>query len=372
MKSRMMKKTLAVALSATMAMGMSVTAFAADTTPSADPSTETEAPIYSFDVTDVVVPTTFVTAFNPDELTVKKDTSDTTGVNDQVLSKNYGILNKSTKDKIVTVDLTVTDKNTDKIVFVDSDADATGAEKGEYAVHLEVVPADTTEVQVGGSSAASADKTTDGAKLSDVTMTPAAGKGVTLKAGSNSIGFILDKAVYTGKASGGLTMGDLGNDVGSKFELTGVAAAGKGITGFTFDGALNKNAEWTKLTAGIDIKAVYTFANAEGETPITGTGAMVELVSAPTFSSTTVGVINFAAGKGEKAFASLTQITAPWEGTPFDLTSYATVAADMSTITIDSAILGGWAEKTENPTATIYFKNAAGEDEEATVVLKTY
>ena len=190
MKSRMMKKTLAVALSATMAMGMSVTAFAEDPAPGTDPSTEVEAPIYSFDVTDVVVPTTFVTAFNPDELTVKKDASDTTGVKDQVLSKNYGILNKSTKDKIVTVDLTVTDKNTDKIVFVDSDADATGAEKGEYAVHLEVVPADTTEVQVGGASAASADKTTDGTKLSDVTMTPAAGKGVTLKAGSNSIGFI--------------------------------------------------------------------------------------------------------------------------------------------------------------------------------------
>ena len=33
MRSKMMKRTLAVALSATMVMGMSATAFAADTTP---------------------------------------------------------------------------------------------------------------------------------------------------------------------------------------------------------------------------------------------------------------------------------------------------------------------------------------------------
>ncbi|GFI50134.1 hypothetical protein IMSAGC020_01340 [Lachnospiraceae bacterium] len=365
MKSKMMKKTLAVTLSTTMIIGMSATAFAADT----DPSTSVDAPIYSFDVEQVVVPTQFVTAFNPDELEVKTGSTTSTA---QVLSKNYGILNKSTKDKIVTIDFTVTDKNTDKITFVESDDAATSANKGVYAVHLAAVPADSSEVKIGTASAA---VNTDGAALADVAMTPATGKEVTLKAGSNQMAFKLDKAVYSAKTDNELELGgtnQTGNDVSSNFEITGIATGGAGITGFTFAGALNKNADWTALASGIEIKAVYTFKNAEGETPIAGTGAMVDVVSGPVFSSVDVGVINITAGKGDQAFESLTQITAPWDGTPFDLTSYATLAADKTTITVDSGILGGWAGISENPTATIKYTNVAGEEGEATVVLKTF
>lgn len=86
MKTKMVKKLFAVVLSAAMVMGMSATVMAADTTTG-------EAPIYSFDVENVIVPTTFVTAFNPDGLIVKK--SDGTTSTAPIQSMNYGILNKS-------------------------------------------------------------------------------------------------------------------------------------------------------------------------------------------------------------------------------------------------------------------------------------
>lgn len=355
MKSRMMKKIFAGAMSATLVMGMSLTAAAAST---GDTTTGT-APIYSFDVEQVVVPTTFVVAFNPDELEVKTGTSSSS--TDQVLSKNYGILNKSTKDKIVTVTLTVEDKNTgdNTVTFVASDSDAKGAEAGEYAIHLAAAPADATEVRVG-SSPVSADKDTTGTALADVTMTAATAEAVTLNAGENQIAFKLDKGVYTAKSGSELTLGTAtGNDVSSNFELTNVAGAGKGITGFTFTGAINKNADWTKLTAGIEISAVYSFANANGETPITGTGAMVEVAptnAAPTFTAET-GKITYTEGAGDLALDSITKIEASWGGTFYDVTNQLDDDGN-GTLTIKAANVDAWGA---DPVPTkITYTNAAG------------
>ena len=146
-------------------------------------------PIFSFDVEQVVVPTQFVTAFNPDELSVKVGTGTST---DQVLSQSYGILNKSSKDKLVTVDLKVTDQNAagaNKVTFVDTDAEVDSADKDTYAIHLTAVPADDSEVKVGDTPT-SADKDTLAAALGKVTMTKAAaGKEVTLKDGNNQMAF---------------------------------------------------------------------------------------------------------------------------------------------------------------------------------------
>ena len=86
-----MKKMFALTLGATMAMGTAMPVMASDPT--------VTAPIYSFEKIDVVVPTTYKVAFNPEGLTVKTD--DSTGTStDQILSKNYGILNKSNKDMV--------------------------------------------------------------------------------------------------------------------------------------------------------------------------------------------------------------------------------------------------------------------------------
>lgn len=384
MKRKNVKQVIAAVMSAALVMGMPMAAWAAegdenDNNPAAtEIKAEVEAPIYSFDVTNVVVPTSLVVAFNPDKLVVKTGGTNTSQA--QVLSKNFGMLNKSNKDKIVTVTLKVQDLNDGKITFVDSDADATGAAEGEYAVHLAVVPADATEVKVGDTPA-SADKDTAGAAMASVDMTAATAQAVTLEAGDNAIAFVLGKGTYTAVSGSELELGGSGmngNNVGNNLELTSVAADGKGITAFTFTGALNEKADWSKLDKGIKITAVYDFettyeydelTDADNGSIVSGTGAMLDGV-APKFTTGGVGVINFTAGTGDKTFASLVSVKAPWDGAPFDITSYAT--AEAGTITIGSGILGGWAEKGENPTATIVYKNAADDEVEATVTLKTH
>lgn len=383
MKKKNMKHLLAAMMSAAMVMSMPMAAMAGeeggpeenDSPVTEETKAEVEAPIYSFDMTNVIVPTSLVVAFNPDELSVKKGESAST---DQVLSQNFGILNKSNKDKIVTVTLKVEDLNTDKITFVDSAADATGAAEGAYAVYLAVVPADSGEVKVG---ATSADKDTGAAAMADVAMEAATAKAVALEKGDNTVAFLLQKSTYTPKTGSELTLGgtDMGaNDVTNNFELTGVAADGKGITAFTFSGALNKKADWSKLSSGIKITAVYDFQTTYDYTALTdttngaivsGTGAMIGDV-APTFSTGDIGVIKFTSGFGDLAFASIVKMSAPWEGKATDIMGKATIDAEAGTITI--AGLAGWAGKGEDPTVTIVYKNAAGGNVTATATLKTH
>lgn len=374
MKSKNMKKVLAVTMSTTMVMGMSLTAFAEDTTPTTPTGGNVTAPIYSFDLTDVVVPTDYKVAFNPDELTVKVGTGASDTSTDQILSKNYGIVNKSTKDKIVSVELQVEDLNTgdNHVTFVDTAAEATGADKDEYAVYLAATPSDATEVKIG---TASADKDTATAALADVAMTKATGQDVTMHSGSNQIAFKLEHATYSLKSGSSLELGNTTtNNVGNLYEVTALAGSGKGITGFTFTGAMNKNADWTKLTNGIKITAIYTNKTAGAETVLTGTGAMVTATAAPTFtdSTTNIGEISFTAGVGNSAFKELNTITAPWAGSPFDMTSYATVDATNGKITISADILAGWAGNGENPTATITYTTIGNEEKTATVTLLTH
>lgn len=372
MKAKNLKKALAFAMSTTMVMGMSMTAFAEDPAPTTPDGGDVTAPIYSFDLTSVVVPTTYAVAFNPDELTVKvgNDASDTS--TDQILSKNYGIVNKSTKDKIVSVELQVEDLNTgdNHVTFVDTAADATGADEDEYAVYLAATPADATEVKIG---TASADKDTAAAALADVEMTKASANDVTMHSGSNHIAFKLDKATYSLKSGSSLELGTTNNnDVGSLYEVTALAGAGKGITGFTFTGAMNKKADWTKLQNGIKITAIYTSKNAGTETVDSGTGAMVPATAAPTFSSNAIGEITYTAGVGDLAFKEFKSISALWQGNPLDITSSASVDTTNSKITIASSMLSGWAKKGEDPIATITYENQGGQEVTGTVTLKTH
>lgn len=283
--NRKMKKMAVALMSASMLMGSTMPAMAADP--------EINAPIYSFDVVDVIVPTTYAVAFNPEGLTVKTDGTNTS--TDQILSKNFGIVNKSSKDKLITVTLTVEDQNTgaNKVTFVDTAAEVSNASDGEYKIHLTLVPADTTEVKVGSTPAA-ADKDTAASVLGDVAMTKAAaGKEVTLKPGENKIGFKLEKATYSPKSGSEVTLGTTNsNNVQANYEITALAASGKGITAFTFGGEMNANADWFKLTGGIKITPVYTNETAPSDTDvIDGTGAMVTLTPAavvPSISSTAV------------------------------------------------------------------------------------
>lgn len=305
---RKMKKALAVALSASMVMGMSITSFASDQEVSVD------APIYAYDVTNVIVPTNFLVAFNPNGLSVDKD-GGTTIVNDQIVSKNYGIINKSTKDKVITVTLNVEDLNEDKITFAADPADVTNATADDYVLNLTVVPADATEVTVG-STPASADLTTTGADLADATMTPATGKEQVLVAGENDVDFLLTKADYQGKID---LSAATGNNVADAFTISGLAAAGKGITAFTFGGTMNAKADWTKLTKGIRITAVYSNDNApDGAVAETGTGALFNNPNPVFKAGSEVGTIKYRKGTGSDAVASITSIEMDNAGTMFD------------------------------------------------------
>lgn len=300
---RKMKKALAVTLSAAMVMGMSMTTFAADQEVSVD------APIYAYDVTNVVVPTTFVVAFNPNGLNVDTDGGDdTTGLTtSQIVSKNYGIINKSTKDKVITVTLNVEDLNGDKITFASDPDDVTNAAADDYVVNLKAIPADdTNEVKVGATSA-SADLTTTGADLADAKMTAATGKDIVLVAGENDVDFLLEQATYSGKI-------DLGsatdNNVADKFTIQSLAAAGKGITAFTFGGTMNAKADWTKLTKGIRITAVYSNDNApDGAAAEAGTGALYNNPNPVFKTGDAIGTIKYKPGtSATDAVASITKI----------------------------------------------------------------
>lgn len=372
------KKILAVMLSASMVMGTAMTVMADDT------PVDVNAPIYSFDVTDVIVPTTYAVAFNPEGLTVKTEGTNTS--TSQILSKNYGIVNKSNKDKLITVSLTVEDQNTNSgITFVDTAQDVTDAQDGEYKIHLTAVPADATEVKVG---TASADKDTAAAALGNVAMTGATANAVTLKAGENRVGFKLDKATYAPKSGSEVTLGGTtGNDVSSNYEISSLAAAGKGITAFTFGGEMNANADWFKLQSGIKISVVYTNETAPSDaTVISGTGAMVTVADptppavAPTFETgDAVGQIKYTAGSGDDALSSITKIEMHNSFGDFDgfnaegqgLWPAATNANGV--VTLSSQYLGYYTQEDADAAtweATITYTKADGTQATATVDVK--
>ncbi len=306
---RKMKKALAVALSAAMVMGMSLTTFAAEQEVSVD------APIYAYDITNVIVPTNFQVAFNPNGLGVDTDGDKTADTTDQIVSKNYGIINKSTKDKVITVTLAVEDLNEGKITFAADPADVTSASADDYVVNLTAVPADTTEVQVGATPAA-ADLNTTGADLADVKMTPATANAKTLAAGENDIDFLLAKAEYEGSID---LSTSTGNNVADNFTISSLAASGKGITAFTFGGTMNANADWTKLTKGIRITAVYSNENAPaGAAPVSGTGALFENPNPVFKTGDGVGTIKYKPGTGSDAIQTITKIEMDNNGTSYD------------------------------------------------------
>lgn len=381
---RNMKKVFAVVLSASMVMGLAVPAMADTTVDNGSGDSDVTAPIYSLDIDKVVVPSAYEVAFNPGELTITTGTSATS--TDQILSRNFGIINQSSKAKIVTVGLNVEDQNTDSpIKFVGSAADIASAEMNDYAIYLEAVPADATEVQVGTTPAA-ADETTGAADLKNVEMTKATAAAVPLSAGDNELQFVLGKATYTPKSSSEVTLGtSTGNDVASNYELTGLAADGKGITAFTLTGSMNKTAEWHKLTSGIKITPTYTLKTVADDAVTgmvkSGTGAVYEN-PAPQFTSNEVGKITYTKGSGDEALASITSITMLGKDgtTAYDgMIAFAGVwgAADNDTtngvITFDSKYIAAFVKDFPNDVtkvATVTYELADGTEKTAKVQLK--
>lgn len=219
---------------------------------------EVEVPIFTADIVNVMVPAAYQVALNPYGFPVRLD--DGTISEAQILSKDYGIVNKSSRDMLVTVTLCVEDLNAGKIQFVDSPEEVEGTDT--YAVYLALVPADESGVRVGNGDV---DMHVTREELSDISMTGTAESASALHKGINAVTFKLSKAVY-----------HIIQTEDAFADLISLAPDGTGVTAFTFAGAVNKNADWMELSKGIRISAVYTYEAADGsEEIVEGTGAMI-------------------------------------------------------------------------------------------------
>lgn len=233
------------------------------------PSAEITVPIYNYDVLNVVLPTSYAVAFNPYGLNIRIGRDE---VSDrQVVSQNYGMVNKSTRDKLITVTLTVEDLS-GEIIFVDSPEEAENADAEAYTVYLALIPADQEEIKV---NAQSLNKDITPEALANISMGQATENAVALQTGINQVTFKLSGAEYGFADGNGLSLSTESN-TGDSFELMELAEDGTGVTAFTFGGVMNPNADWTKLSKGIKISVAYIYENATGEeTIVEGTGAMI-------------------------------------------------------------------------------------------------
>lgn len=231
------------------------------------------------EIINVVVPTTFTLALNPYRLPVMTDGENMT--TEQIISGTYGIVNKSSTDQIVTVTLLVEDHSGKELLFVDSAEEAEHAGMNVYAIYLAAVPANGEQILIDGEPV---DKTVTGESLQNVKMTGAPDRAITLYAGTNQMSFQLSKAVYQSEPeeeSGEENLDAEEEDTSESKEqpenvLKELDPDGKSVTAYTFNGVMNPNAEWEKLSGGIKLSVVYTYQTADREEEIIeGTGAMV-------------------------------------------------------------------------------------------------
>lgn len=391
-----MKKMLAAILSATMVMSMSMTAFASGSDPttggsSEPPKVEADAPIYAYDVVQVIVPTEFKVAFNPGKLEVTTGSGASDKSSDQIVSKNYGIVNKSTRNKVVSVSLKVEDANTDsdgngKINFVDTAAKATTPDDVEdYAVYLTVIPAKDGTIQANSKAV---DKDTAAADLGNVTMTEAAADdAITLNAGDNEIAFVLDQATYALKSGSKLDLDNqTANNVSSLYEVSALGT--NGATAFTFGGAMNDKAKWEALTGGIKITAVYTNETApdydasgkDANRPrskyvAANTGAVYSNPTPGFSTGNEVGTIKYNKGTGNDAIDTITKIEmVSAGGRTYDVLHSLSNAWGEATktdnmIKFDAKVVASFATK-DIWQATVTYTTTGGDTKTATVDVK--
>ncbi len=355
------KKYLGVVLSLAMIVGSSMTVLADGET-----TTAGTANILDFEVSTSVVPTSIKVALNPNEYTINTKyvkladgatfnagtpyyteaegayspatvtsesfdglksslyTADTS--NAQVVSLNYGIVNKATYDQRAKITFKVTYTPTaDKtpITFVSTLAEAqpyaqstneNGAKKDELKMYLAIASGNATEATADTYAKATAfaantdyykwvtdkyvkqeiadatafkgfegdlfTKTTvigpeiKAAELADVTMTPADAETyiplVTVADSANKaegvVGYKLEEAEYTQIPGEIIDFNTTADDLEDKLELNDV----KGVSAFTITGALNKDADWTQADASaITITPIYQITKATGREVVT-------------------------------------------------------------------------------------------------------
>ncbi len=294
------KKVIAVLCSATMILGSTMTAFAADSDTVAG-----DGNIIAFSVETVTLPMSVKVAFNPNGYKVTPREG-ATPVTDQIVSLNYGIASTANKDRKITVSFTAEGvkadghAGTNAVVFVDdikkaqakSESNADGAEYGEYKMYLAAVAASAAPEKQSGAFAV-ADFATDAiattkAALADAKFTAAEKGEVAFADGEAEMAFKLDKATYTQKTTGGdITFATTQADVASKFDLTAFGTTG--LVGFTFKGAMNPNVDWTKANiTALKIQPEYEIEDADGtEVSLSTNGGLGQIeVAAKSYAMT--------------------------------------------------------------------------------------
>lgn len=286
------KKLVAILCSATMVLGAPITAFA--TEPTTTPGTGN---IVAYSIDTVTVPTEMKVSFNPQGWTIYYDDTDDTGTTKQIVSLNYAVSSMATMDRKFTVSFTASGTPGDTgspVVFVNSadevapktESNPNGAELGEFKVYLAVAGATdkVTESRDGTAfeiSSGAANIT--GALLADVTMTPATDGLEAFVANTDgaesSIAFKLGKATY-----------ELKDDAHPSFDTTQTDFAGMvqpatlgDIVGFTFTGAMNSNADWTKANlSAISIEPEYEFEDVDGTEEEVASAGYNQITTVPT------------------------------------------------------------------------------------------
>lgn len=296
------KKVVAILCSATMIVAAPITAFAADTDPATSTAGDGNIVAYSFET--LTVPTAVKVSFNPQgwDFTIRGTGDSAVKSHSQIVSLNYGISSMATMNRKVTVSFaaegTAGDDGGD-VIFVDSEEQATaksaenadGAEFGEYKLYLAVAPAaaavtkgykadDASEVAFTVDSEHKS--TVTSALLSDVNMTAAEGGLQAFMPGDNdgntSIAYKLDKAVYELQDGAVLDFATTSADMASKVQPKTLGS----IVGFTFVGAMNTNADWTKAKlSAIKITPTYEVDDADGTETAYENGGFNQITTEP-------------------------------------------------------------------------------------------
>lgn len=300
------KKSLAVVCSLTVMASSSVTAFA--TAPSSEAGTGN---VLAYSLESVLVPTAIKVALNPQELAVtKKGTGDDADIStSQIVSFNYGIANLSTADKDVSVTFNISGtRNSEKeaITFVDTATEATygtgdtNAKEGELKMYVAIVgskaaPKDNSETPAafevtpvaGGANTINATN----AALADVTMEAASGGAAVFVAdetayATSKIAFKLGKTKYAVQDNESIDWTTTQAQLASKMEYDTLGD----VTGFTFTGAMNKAADWTKAdVSSLTFTPIYSVTDVTGDEVATTDGGYKQIdVAAPTPAEPTV------------------------------------------------------------------------------------
>ncbi|MCR4651625.1 MAG: InlB B-repeat-containing protein [Lachnospiraceae bacterium] len=372
---KMSKKLLGIALTITVLVGQAMPALAA-------PGTAATGNVLDYAVETVVVPTTLKIALNPNQYQIatrftltadeavdesKTYYTEADGVysvvdepedsaigtyyevttnNSQIVSLNYGIVNKSTEAKTVSVEIAAdyaAAEPENPIVFVDELAkaqayaestNADGAKKGEYKMFLALASASalptipstyevttdnayddsktyyTVEDDVYSEAEINAEvgfaegttyyekvttitKNVVAATLGDILMeTAAAGTWKTFAADETvkakaDIAYKLTEARFAIKDGEIVDFNTTQSQLGQKIEITALG----GVAGFTITGAINPNADWTDADASaITFTPTYTWGDVtDEEVAVEGAYNQVNVTSSYTVTFNTNG-----------------------------------------------------------------------------------